>query len=265
MSLRGRFLREVAAAGLPADAGAAGAAVAPQIAGLPEAAQRYLKFMGVAERHRDWSFRVGFTGRFRTRPRRRWMNCEAWQYNSLPALARIFHIRIRFGGLLAVIGRDTYVDGRGRMLIRLLDRFTLEDGTGEAYDMGELVTYLGDAVLIAPSMLLEPRVSWASVDANSFDVALTDHGRTVSARVVTDDRGAPREFSTDDRFCYDPDHPKQLMRAHWTTPVAGWQLVDGRALPTGAQAVWHLPQGPFAYADFRPIHGSLAFNVAPGA
>lgn len=128
-----------------------------------------------------------------------------------------------------------------------------------------MVTYLNDAVLIAPSMLLTPEISWCSVDANSFDLMLTDHGRTVKARVVIDERGAPREFSTTDRFYYDPDQPKQLMRTRWTTPLAGWEVVDGRPLPTGAQAVWHLPQGQFAYADFRLTPGTLVFNVPPGA
>jgi len=235
-----------------------------QIMRLPEPAQRYLEFMGVAGRPQDWSFRLGFTGRFRTKPQKPWMKCEAWQYNSSLAVARIFHIRIRLGGLLPMMGRDTYVQGRGRMLIKLLDLLTVGDGTGEEYDIGELVTYLNDAVLIAPAMLLAPEISWSPVDASSFDLRLTDHGRTVQARVIVDERGAPREFSTTDRFCYDPDRPKQLVRVLWITPIAGWEVVDGRPLPTGAQAVWHLPQGQFAYADFRLIPGTLAFNVRPG-
>jgi hypothetical protein len=84
---------------------------------------------------------------------------------------------------------------------------------------------------------------------------------SVSARVVVDDHGAPKDFSTTDRFCYDPDRPKQLARARWTTPIAGWENVDGRPLPTGGQAVWHLPQGPFPYADFRLIPGTVVLQL----
>jgi len=262
--MRKRFLLELTSAGLPA-----GEPVDPPVAddeliALPEPARRYMRFMGVVGRPRDWSFRLGFSGRFRTKPNGRWMNCEAWQYNSRPAVARVFHIRIRFGGLIPVVGRDTYVEGRGRMHIRLLDLFTMEDGTGPEYDTGELVTYLNDAVLIAPSMLLVPHVAWAPVDGSSFDVALMDHGRTVTARVTVDERGAPREFSTTDRFCSDPGNPKQLLRARWTTPVAGWEVVGARPLPTSAQAIWDLPQGAFTYADLRRIPGSEAFNLPPG-
>ena len=263
--MRGRFLREVASAGLPEGPGRVDTVTASQIDHLPEPAERDPRFDGGGgTRTRLVCSRLGFTGRFRTKPPQPWMKCEAWQYDNRLGLARIFHIRILLGGILPIVARDSYVDHHGRMLVKLVDLFTLADGTGEEYDIGELVTYLNDAVLVAPSMLLVPEVSWSSVDSNSFDLALTDHGRTVAARVSVDASGAPTDFSTTDRFCYNPDQPKQLMRARWTTPVAGWEMVDGRLLPTAVQAVWHLPEGPFAYADVRPVPGTLAFNVPPG-
>ncbi len=112
------------------------------------------------------------------------MKCEAWQYNTRLALARIFYMQLRFFGLVPVLGRDTYVDGRGRMLIRLLDLVTVGDGTGEAYDIGELVTYLNDGIMIAPTMLLVPEVQWSEVDERSFELSIADHGRTVQGAGV---------------------------------------------------------------------------------
>ena len=38
------------------------------------------------------------------------------------------------------------------------------DSSGPELDVGELVTWLNDAVLLAPSMLLRPGVEWAAVD-----------------------------------------------------------------------------------------------------
>jgi hypothetical protein len=157
-----------------------------------------------------------------------------------------------------VIARDTYLRGRGRMVVKLLNLFTIEDGIGEEYDTGELVTYLSDAVMIVPE------ISFSAVDANSFEVSLTDHGRKVTGRVVIDENGAPKDFSTMDRFCYDSDQPKKLIRARWSTPMEGFELVDGQRRPTGGKAAWHLPQKPFVYADFQLIPGSLVFNVPPG-
>lgn len=262
--MRDRFLKEVRLAGLPTDPGPSQIVTEADLSSLPGPAQRYLRFMGVIGRPRDWSFRLAFTGRFRTKPDQAWMKCETWQYNTRLAVARIFHIRLRFGGLVPVIGRDTYQNEHGRMLIKLLDFFTIGDGTGEEFDIGELVTYLNDVTLIAPSLLLVPEARWSAVDAGSFDIALSDHGRTVSARVFVDENGAVQNFSTTDRFYADPKNPKKLVRGRWTTPAEGWQEVGGRRLPTRGQAVWHMPKGEFAYADFTPVPGSLVFNIRPG-
>ena len=264
MSFYGRFLREVACAGLTVGAGPLETVRRSQLVSLPEPAQRYAEYMGVVDRPQDWSFRLGSSGRFRTKPDQPWMKCEAWQYSSRPAVARIFHIRIRFGGLVPVIGRDTYLRGRGRMLVKLLDLFTIEDGMGDEYDTGELVTYLNDAVMIAPSMLFVREISFSPVDANSFALSLTDHGRTVTARVTVDKNGAPKDFSTTGPILLRPQAPEQADSRALEHSDGGRELVDGRRRPLSLKAVWHLPQEPFAYADFRLIPGSLVFDVPPG-
>jgi hypothetical protein len=263
-----RFAKEVAAAGLRAGPGPdTGVPVTEaDLAQLPAGAQRYLRFMRVVGRPRDSSFRLGWIGRFRMKPGQPWRRIKAWQYNTCVEIARIFHIRMRWGGVLPVLGRDTYLHGHGRMLIRLADAITVADARGEELDTSELVTYLNDCVLIAPSMLLRPSVSWTAVDDVAFDVSLTDAGRTVTGRVFVDERGAPRDFSTTDRFADISDDPaRPFVRARWTTPIEGWNFSEERPMITSGQALWHLPDGPFAYADMRPLPGSLAFNVRPGA
>jgi hypothetical protein len=136
------------------------------------------------------------------------------------------------------------------------------DGSGPEFDLGELVTYLNDAVLLAPGMLLAPTVTWRPVDDSSFDVALTDRGTTVTARIDVDERGRARDFSTADRYCA---LPGGLVRARWTTPVQGWTTAAGRPVPRGGAAIWHLPEGPYEYARARVDPRSVAWNVPPSA
>ncbi|MBW2257613.1 MAG: hypothetical protein JRI25_23865 [Deltaproteobacteria bacterium] len=265
MSMRAKFLREVASAGLPSGPPPTDPLIEADVEALPATVQRYLRHMGVLGRPRDWSFRGHFTGRFRPGIDKPWLACETQQYNTRLEIARIFHIRVRFVGFVPVLARDTYVRGRGRMLVRLVDLFTLADATGPELDIGELVTYLNDAVLMAPSLLLGPETRWTAVDDASFDVALTDGGRTVSARVFLDERGAPVDFSTTDRFCEDPANPKgPMLRTRWTTPMQGWRRVEGRLLPTRGEAIWHLPSGPHPYAEFDLAPESLRYNLRPG-
>jgi len=257
--MHGRFSRGVVAAGLPAATTGTAPVTEEDLARLPAVVRRYLRFMGVVGRPRDWSFQARFTGRFRLRPGTPWMALDSWQYNSSLAVARLFYMRIRFAGVVPLYGWDTYVGGRGRMHGKLLGLVTVVDGRGDEFDIGELVTYLNDAILIAPSMLLTPSTSWSEVDDRSFDVSLTDSGRMVTARVLLDETAAPCDFSTTDRYA---SLPTGLLRARWTTPVKGCRVVDGRPLPERVSVIWHFPDGPFTYGEFR--FRDVVYNVSPG-
>ena len=216
--------------------------------------------MGVVGRPADWSFLAHATGKFRMRPGLPWMRCEAWQYNSGPGVARLFHMRIKAAGVLPLTGRDAYVGGRGRMVVKLAGLMTLADSAGPETDLSELVTYLNDAVFWAPSMLLTPAVRWAPVDDSCFEVTLEDGAHQVTARVFLDERGAPVDFSTEDRWCA---LPGGLVRTRWSTPVTGWTEVNGRWQPTLGAAIWHLPEGPFCYAVFHFPPVAARYNVSP--
>ncbi len=260
-----RFLAEVGALGLPAGPGPSALVGEDDLAPLPDAVRRYLRFMGVVGRPRDWSFRAALRGRFRLGLKSPWRPFDSWQYNSALDVARLFHLRLKFGGVLPVLGRDSYLGGCGRMRVRLLDRLPLIDATGPEYDLGELVTWLNEAVLLAPSMLLRPATTWTAVDDLSFDVSFDDRATRVTARVFLDERGAPVDFSTEDRYCEDPFSPNHpLIRGRWTTPVSAWTRRDGRALPVGARALWHLPGGRFEYVEVHSFADGLIYNVAPG-
>jgi len=265
MRTGGLHLAEVFAAELPQAAFPAPPAPAPLVTeatleGLPPPVRRYMRFMGVVGRPRDWSLRARFTARFRPN-RGRWLDCEALQYDTRLPLSRAFYMQLSLAGVLPVTVRDTYRQGRGSMKVRAFDTVTVVAGTGSEIDVGELVTYLNDAILMAPSLLLGPEATWREVDSSTFDVTLRDGPLSVSARVWLDEQGAPRDFSTTDRFFEMPNG--QRVRTEWRTPVSGYQEAGGRRLPLKAQAIWQLPDGPFAYADFSMNPSQISFNVPP--
>ncbi len=253
------FLRTVAAAGLPPAAASTAPVTEADLAGLPRSAGRYLRAMGVLGRPRTWSLQARFRGRFRLGPDRPWMPMTAWQYNSAVEVARLFRMRLMVAGVVPMWGWDTYRGGTGRMRGKVLNLVTVADGSGPEFDAGELVTWLDDAVLLAPSMLLHPRTTWDDGGADSFRVSVTDAGRTVTADVFLDDEARPRDVRTEDRWA---DLPGGLVRAPWTTPVQAWTVVGGLPRMTGGAAVWHLPDGDFRYGELTLT--DLALDVPPG-
>jgi hypothetical protein len=220
------------------------------IADLPAPAQGSRRFLGVVGKPRDWSFRCELTGEFRQRPGQNWMACHSWQYNTSPTITRVFSMRIDFARVVPMFGSDTYLSGRGRMVGKVLGLFTVADGAGHEFDVGELVTYVNDAFMLAPSMLLTRAVQWGPVDEHSFDVTVSDADLTVTAGISVDEQGRLVDFSTTDRYA---TLPSGLVQARWTTPVADWTTYRGRQFPTYAEAVWHLPEGEFPYIRGRFI------------
>jgi hypothetical protein len=258
--LAAAFHRELERAALPAQPGPTAIVDEATLEELPSPVRRYMRFMGVVGKPRDWSLRAKFAARFRT-DAGPWLKCEVLQYDTRLQLARVFYMQLSLKHVLPVTVRDTYVKGRGTMLAKAFDAFTVVEGKGHEIDVGELVTYLNDAILMAPSLLLGPEVTWREVDDDSFEVTLRDGSLSVTGRVQLDEQGAPRDFSTNDRFYDTPDGKR--VRTEWRTPVSSFQDVGGRKLPRQAQAVWQLPEGPFVYADFRFDPTQVSFNVPP--
>ena len=175
-------------------------------------------------------------GHFRLQPGRGWQPFEAWQYNSGPGWPRVRHAHRR-RRIPTMFGADTY--RRPRQDAQHASR----PGPGgrrirAEFDLGELVTWLDDAVLLARDAA-RPGCAWAPVDDDTFDVVLTDHGRTVTGRVSVDERGRVRDFSTTDRFWALPG----LVRAAGPRRCrAGRRPAAGRS--RRCAAIWHLPEGP---------------------
>src|SRR5262245_58844121 len=107
--------------------------------------------MRVVGRERDFSLRASFSGRFR-RDASGWSTCEVEQYDSRGPVTRAFMMKLSLQGLLPVTVRDEYVHGRGSLEVRAFDLARVAQGNGYELDVGELVTYLNDAILMAPSL-----------------------------------------------------------------------------------------------------------------
>lgn len=247
------------AAGLPVDGAAGPVVTADDLDGLPAAARRYLRFMGVVGRPRERMVTVHARGRFRMRPRMPWLHYESWQLNTVDPIARVFHMRID-AGPIPLVGADTLLGGRGEMKGRVLGLVPIVESRGPEMDTGELVTWLNDAVLLAPTMLLRAGVEWDAVDEHSFGVTICDHGVQVTARVVVGSDGAPRTFETFDRYV---DVGRGLERARWATPVSGWTTVGGYPQFTDGAAVWELPGGEFQYARTTLRSGDVVHGATP--
>jgi Family of unknown function (DUF6544) len=258
--LQRQIERDVARLQLPDPSGEAAVVSESDLDPLPDPAQRYLRWMGVVGQPRVSTFRVRFRGEIRMQPDQRWMPYDAWQYNRADPVTRLVRMRIDAAGVVPMFGTDTYVHQEGRMLGKLLGVVRVADGRGPESDLGELVTYVNDACMLAPSMLLTPNTEWRLIDDSTFEVAFTDGRNRVAATCVVDDDGQMVLFRTGDRW-YSGTKPP--TRTAWSTPLETWTaLPDGRRVLASGSAGWHLDDGEFTYVRgaFDPTSLSFEFG-----
>ncbi|MFO0615406.1 MAG: DUF6544 family protein [Polyangiaceae bacterium] len=258
--MRSRFMRELEQARIGAQPCDAPIITPADVEALPEPARRCFAFAGAVGLPRVWSVRAHAMGVFRVSAAKPWMHCETWQYDARDPIARSFQRRLRYGHVVPMLVRDLYTEGRGRVFGRVLDTFSVVDEDHDFVTLGELSSFVSDAMLLAPSLLLGAATRWIAVNESAFDVELRDHGWSVSARVVVDPRGAVTEVSSEDRY-FAPTAPggregrpsapppSAWTRARWSVPVTDWASGAGRRFARRAQAIWHLPSGDFQDAE----------------
>ncbi len=122
------------------------AIVTPEmLAGLPAPVQRYMKFSGVVGEPLVKRIILKQTGRIRLGPEKRWMKFTV---------------------------RDSYVDGKGAVRVRLANLFQLLKATGPQMDHSSAVRFLSEAVWF-PSAFLGKNFTWTAIDDSSAEVSFT--------------------------------------------------------------------------------------------
>jgi hypothetical protein len=230
------------------------------LADLPDPVRRYLRAAGVVGQPRVWSYRLRFSGRIRSAPDARWMPFEAEQQSFADPPARLFLMRARMFGL-PVEAFHRLIDGRATMQVKMAGAVPIVDARGDVMDRSEAVTLFNDMCLLAPGTLLDRRITWEPVDAQTVRARFTNGGHTVSATVLFEADGLLANFISDDRSRSSPDG-KVFTRLRFSTPVRGYRDFGATRLAAHGEARWRLPAGEFTYGEFDLEE--IAYNARPG-
>ena len=216
---------------------------------LPAPVKRYLLKSGVVGKERIKTFRGKFAREMKVGGENsKWMKVKVEQYSFIDStLTRIFYIKSRMFGIVPIVGRDKYENGKGNMLIRLFDLFTVVNQTGPSMDKSALVTFLNDMAMF-PMAMLNKKVAWQPVNDTSARAALTDCGNTVSGIFYFNRSDDLVNFETGDRT-YDNGRG-DVRKAKWRTPFWNYRDCNGVRTPMEGDAVWDFGDRTFPYARF---------------
>ena len=215
---------------------------------LPAPVQKYLRIVRTVGKEKVRNFRVVFEGEFRTGPQKEWRKVEGIQFNDLTDPTRLYYMEMKMFGL-PVSGFHHYESGHATMQAKIAGMVTVVNGKGPQMDAGETVTVLNDMCLLAPASLIDPRITWQTIDPLTVKATFDNNGIIVSAFLYFNDKGELCNFVSDDRY-YSPTG-KTYQKFRWSTPVNAYLDYHGINISSGGEAVWTLPEGDFSYGRIK--------------
>lgn len=218
------------------------------IAHLPAPVRRYIALTGSIGRPVVTEIVMHFEGTMYSEPGAEGMSGPVVHYERFDTPRRLFFMSSRMKGLPVSVLHDFDRDA-ATMRVRLAGLVNVVDLAGADLTRTETVTILNDLAFYAPSRLADPRLDWREIDDRRTGVSFTLGPNTVSAELVFNDAGELVDFVSDDRGMLERDGSLTILR--WTTPLGEYRDFNGWRVASEGDAIWHKPDGPFAYGHLR--------------
>ena len=217
------------------------------LAGLPSLVSRYLRRAGVVGRPPVASLHAVFKARMRNGRDAPWMNATVDQWNFMEPKARLFLMTASRGGI-PFTAFHRYVGDSATFKVYVAGIFPIIRVSGPTMTRSETVTLFNDMCFLAPATLIDPAISWSTLDASHVRAEFANASHRITAVLTFDEAGDLVNFRSEDRYQNDG---KVERRLPWITPVSGYREFDGARLFTTADACWIENDQEWVYGHFE--------------
>jgi hypothetical protein len=209
-----------------------------QLAGLPAPVQRYFRRVLPEGQPYLRGARLRHTGQFKTGLDKGWVDIEGEQYLVAGPPGFIWQ-----GTTSQFTARDEYVNGHGRLRVRLLGAVPVVDGAGPHFDQGELLRWLGECAWLPTALLPSEQLQWSAVDEHSARLSLTHNGQTLGFLV---------RFNAQDELvqCETQRYFAENQLLPWQGRFSAYRELHGVRVPMQGEALWVLDGQERSYARF---------------
>lgn len=209
-----------------------------QIENLPEPVQRYFNHT-LKEGQPYLSYaRIKHIGQFKPGIDKDWIDIKGEQYATTEKPGFIWK-----GTTNLFVAKDMYISDKGRLLVSILSLFTIVNASGEQYDQGELLRWLGESVMYPTNLLPSERLTWTPIDSSSARLNFDYQGHSLFFNVSFNEIG---EITTLETKRYMDE--KNLET--WLIKTTNYQRFENVLIPTEFDVIWKLKKEDFSYAKF---------------
>lgn len=216
------------------------------ISDLPEVVQKWLIHSQIIDHNVIETIHLKQKGQMRLKPeQQQWNETDAVQYFTVSNPSFVWQVKTKMAEL-PVIGRDTFKEGRGSMLIKLAGMIPVVDvSKQEKIDISTLQRYLGEIIWF-PSAALSPYINWQSVDDHCAIATMDYMGTSGSVTFHFDDFGQVTKV-TAQRYKDANDTDTTL----WIAKITETKEMSGMIMPSKCEISWDENGSVFTWYKFE--------------
>lgn len=220
-----------------------------EIENLPEILQKYFKKVITKKTNKPQFITVKQSAQFKTDENSEWKPITATEYFTTDKINFLWDAVMSSSNFFWVRAIDSYINGKGNMLIKLNSSITITDAWSIEMDKSGLVRYLSEALLFPTSLLPNKHLVWNVLDSNSAEIKFSNNNYSVVAKVFFAEDGTIYKLETMDKYrTTDAGYVKTL----YSTNYYNYKLMkNGFYVPTYVEVEWTLPEGNFKYGKFN--------------
>ena len=211
---------------------------------LPSIVALWLKRSGVLNKSFSGMVHLYQQGEMRTGNNSKWMPVKAQQWFSSTAPGFLWTADVKMFSSLHLAGKDSYINGKGHMLISLHSVLPIVNAKGPEIDQGSMIRYLAEIVWF-PYAAVSHYIRWDEVDDLTARATITYGSMSASALFHFNEEGdflsltAKRYYSAKGRTTLED----------WLveTEPGAYQTFEGIRIPNRLQVTWLLKGGRFTW------------------
>ena len=138
---------------------------------------------------------------------------------------------------------DHYVNGKGKLKVKVFSLIPVANSEGFETDQGELLRWLGESVWFPTNFLPREGLSWSAIDDSTAKLEYSFKNQNIYYIVRFDENYLIRELETE-RYMGD----KGLTK--WIGKLDNYKKTNNIIIPHSIQANWLIEGKEFKYADF---------------
>jgi hypothetical protein len=214
----------------------------------PELVQKYFRTV-IADSSTIPKFvTVEQKGKLKTDVNSEWKELNAVEYFTTESPNFLWNSKMSSSKYFWVNAIDSYISGKGNMLIKLNSSLTIADSWGLELDKSGLFRYLSEAVLFPTALIPSENLLWDLVDTNIAEVKFSDSDNSIVAKLYFDADWKLERMETYDKY---RALEEGFERSLYTIYYSNYKTFDNRFyVPTEIEAEWELKDGKFKYAEF---------------